>query len=35
MYVMQHPDELEAIIAKEESGQGRTTLLGWLYDQRG
>lgn len=33
-YVEEHPEELESIIAQEENGQGRTTLLTWLYDQR-
>ena len=34
-YLDENPGELESIISKEENGQARSTLLGWLYDQRG
>jgi hypothetical protein len=32
-YVTEHPDELDAIYAAEQSGKARSTLLDWLAAQ--
>ena len=31
-YVSDHPDELDAVLAAEEAGKNRTTLVAWLED---